>query len=105
MEKWRETGDEKSTSIRKVSYQSSLNNISHDTTIANKLALLGFAGTETNELIRRSDEGLTREKSALKSLYGGEITSSILLVKPNIRSFCSIEFSDCFFFFLISRAF
>ena len=34
------------------------------TTIVDSLALLDFAGTETNVLIRGSDEGLTHEKSA-----------------------------------------
>ena len=34
--------------------------------------------------LRRSDKRLTLETSALKSLYGGQITLSTLLIKPNI---------------------
>ena len=41
----------------------------------------------SSERIRRraneSDEGLTLETSASESLYGGQFTLSILLIKPN----------------------
>ena len=34
-------------------------------------------------LNRKTDEGLTPEASALETLYGGQFTSSVQLIKPN----------------------
>ena len=50
---------------------------------------------------KKPDEGLTLKTSALESFYGGQITLSILLIKPRLQK--RRYYYYYFFFFCVSQ--